>query len=199
MRKNLFLFIGVGVLALTIPLAVFLATQDRSATLYSRAGLSGESLLYLWPAALEVPLCSLETPISSCPKKKIEIVLNTKGKLSGGVDFVAKFDPRIIRVVDAKVFPGTVDDNFNQILQVFNYYRDGEVDNRSGLMKIKSSGSFSGEKGIVATFFVSGLASGESKIEILAGDKFVDGSKVWDAREINSILGGVSGATVTVK
>jgi|GEM_PF-3940721 len=197
--SQLGLFLGVMVLALTIPVAVFLATQDKNTTLYSRAGLTGSAFLYFWPAVISVPVCPSETALSSCPKSKVQIFLNTKDAVSGGADIVIKYDPRIIRIVDNKIFPGSVDDNFTLVYQVFNYYRDSEVDNRSGLIKIKSSGNYKGERGIIATFFVNGLSVGESKLEFLAGGQYVDASKVWDEKEQNNILGGVEGGVVKVQ
>lgn len=192
--------IGIFVLAFTIPVGVYLATQqERPTSLLSRAGLSGNTQLFLWPAKIEVPVCPPEASLSSCPATKIQVTLNTRESAAGGVDVVLKYDPAMVRVVNNTIYPGSVDDSFTPLLQVFDYYRDGEVDSRNGQIKIKSSGSFNGQNGIVATFFVNGLSSGESRIEFLAGQQFVDGTKVWDENEKNNILGSVEGATVSVK
>ena len=190
--------IGFFVLAITIPFSVYVANQTTDTTsLISRADLSGKTMLYLWPAALSIQNCAADALPANCPKQKIEIILDTKSVFVSGTDVVLKYDPAVLTVAKNAIFPGVVDNNYNQLVTIFDYYREGEVNQNTGEIKIKALGKHNGEKAVVATFFVTGKQPGQTKIEIQE-NALTGGSKVWDVNGNNNILGPVMGAEVTI-
>lgn len=190
------LLIGFIVLALTIPVTVYVANQKDKQKYISRAGLENLAQIYLWPAAGEIPRCLENVDITTCPKTKVEVILDTMEKTAGGVDLVIKYDPRFIGIVKNAIVPGLADENYNQLFKPFNYYRDGLVDSQNGLIKLKAVGSYAGSKGVVATFFITGLSSGVSRLDFLTE---ANGTVVLDETGNNNILGTVSGAEITVR
>lgn len=195
------LIAGLLVLLITIPFGVYIASQqNRPQILKSRAGADQNLLLYLWPANFEIPLCGDTANIDNCLKTKAEISLkNDNRAVLGGVDIILKYDPKAIKIFNGRVYPGAVNGNLENIYNIFDYYRDGEVDEASGLIKIKARGKYEGSQGTVASFFLIGLTQGTSKIEFLEEGVTQSGAKVYDQSEKNNILGGTIGAQVSVK
>lgn len=190
------LLIGMFVLLVSIPVGVYLATQqNQPTTLKSRASLtsSGDNgvLVYLWPAASSIQAC--DNTNSNCAKTKVEVIVNSGGGEVGGADLVLKYDPTQLEIINNRIYPGSVDENLNELYRIFNYYRDGNVDNNNGTITLKSRGTFKGERGVIATFYVNGKGKGVSKIEVQ------EATKVFDSREANNIIQGSSGMQVNIQ
>lgn len=171
------LYISFLVVFIALPVAVFLATKQR-AIFFGKAAQEQQVQLWLWPAALKLNLGE---------EQKVEVLLGTKEKVSGGVDFVLKYDPQKIEIVDNSIKPG----------MIFNYYRDRLVDNRRGIIRLSSKGKFSGQ-GVFASFTVKGVSGGETKMEVVATKDTPDGTVVWDEFEQNNLLGEAGNLSMTV-
>lgn len=194
-KRELAFLLGFMVIAFTIPIAVFLANQSDSLKYFSKASLDNQAQLYLWPASLPLSKCD-NISSETCPKNKIEIILDTKEKTVSGVDLFIRYDPKMLNIIKQAIIPGMADYDFNQTLRPFNYYRDGMVDSENGLITIKATGSFKGEKGVVATFFVNGIQTGKTSLEIISGGEKV--TQVWDESGKNNVVGAVSGAEIVI-
>lgn len=195
------LIIGLLILLLTIPFGVYVASQqNRPQILKSRAGTDPNILLYLWPTNFTVSQCMDPVNANNCEKTKVEISLKNENRIRlGGGDIILKYDPRAIKIYNERVYPGAVDGNMANIYNIFDYYREGEVDKINGLIKIKARGKYEGSEGTVATFYVIGLSLGKSNIIFLENEQTQSGSKVYDQSEQNNILGGTMGMEVSVK
>lgn len=195
--KELAFFTGFFILAITIPLTVFLANQKDSLKFQSRADLENKAQLYVWPAALEIDKCaSIDTP-DTCYKSKLEIILDTKEKIVSSVNLYLRYDPKILKIYKEAIVPGLADENFNQLVKPFSYYTDALVDDQNGFIRIKAQGSFNGQRGVLATLFVIGQMSGKGSLQIVTGE--ANGTTVLDESGNNNVLGAVSGTEITVK
>ena len=171
------IFASLFVLLLSVPLTVFLATQQR-VSLLSQAGVGDQAQMWLWPAQVEVNQGEIQT---------VEVILKTNQRQSGGVDLVLAYDPQMIEIAGNTIQPGII----------FNYYRDRLVDNRRGIIRLVSQGGFDGQ-GSFAGFQIQGLRPGKSQIEIVNSPKILDSTVVWDQTGTANILGRSDNLNITI-
>lgn len=171
------IFVAAFALLLSIPVTVFLATQQRI-SFFSQAGLGDQAQMWLWPA---------QTRLNKNETASLEVILKTDQRQSGGVDLVLGYDPQMVEIVANTIQPGVI----------FDYYRDRLVDNRRGIIRLSSKGNFQGQ-GSFASFVIKGLQSGPSQIEIVNSAQILDSTVVWDQTESANILGRSDNTTVTI-
>jgi len=196
--KKILLYISITVLTISVPAAVFLATQPRTTVWQGRAGLEKSTLLYFWPAQVTLAACPANVPVTNCPSSKIEVILSSKQKI-GGFNLVIKYDPAKIHLVDNLIYPGNVDEEKNAKFLPFEYYTNRYVDNRQGLVKLEAHGQLKEEKATVASFWVTGIEPGETTIEIIDDANLLDSTKVWDESNQNNVLASTNPLKITIK
>jgi len=162
--------LGLVVLALAVPVAVYLSTQQDSLTLRTQAGKEKVAVLYLWPAAVET---TIQEEIG------VKIYLTTENKDSQGVTTKIIYDPQVLSLksIDRGV--------------IFNKYTEKTINEAGGTCTIAAQGDFNGT-GTLATLNFVAKKAGESKLDVVLEDSQVVGSAGDD------ILQGVNGGLVIV-
>lgn len=169
--KNLPIILGLAVLALAIPVAVFLSTQKGSLTLLTRAGKEKVAVFYLWPA---------EIHLSPEEEVAVKIILTTQEKTAGKAQAKIMYDPQVLLL--KSIEKGVI----------FNKYTDKVIDQEKGTAEIKAQGEFSGTA-TFATLNFTPQKKGESLIDfVLAGSKVEDKAGA-------DILQGVNGGILVVE
>jgi len=196
--KKILLYVSITVLTISVPAAVFLATQPRTTIWQSRAGLAKSAYLYLWPAKMTLATCPKTIPIQTCPAKKVEVILSSKAKV-GSVNLILKYDPEKIHLVDNLIYPGVVDAQKNTQYLPFEFYTNRQIDNTRGIIKLDAKNQSKEGKATFATFWIVGLIPGQSTVEIIDDANLLDSAKVWDEKNQNNILKSTSSLQISIQ
>jgi len=195
--KKVLLYVGITVLTISIPAAVFLATQPRTTNWQGRASQEKTAFLYLWPAKMTIASCPANVSIDNCQQKKVEVTLNSEKKV-GNLDLVLKYDPTKIHLVDNLIYPGVVDNQKNTQYLPFEYYSQRTIDSKKGIIRLQAQNSLKQGKSIFATFWIVGLTQATTEIQILNDNSYLDSTKVWDESNQNNILKSVEPLEINI-
>ena len=168
--SNISVILGLGVLAVAVPVAVYLSSQQDSLTLRTQAGKDKVAVLYLWPAAVET---AIQEEVA------VKVYLTTEDKDSKGVTAKIIYDPQILSLksIDRGV--------------IFNKYTERTINEAGGTCTIVAQGNFKGT-GALATLNFLAKEAGESSLDVILEDSQVEDSAGGD------ILQGVNGGLVIV-
>ncbi len=168
--KDLPIAIGVFILFLTIPAAVYLSTQPEVLQTLTEAGQEKTAVIYLWPAEIETNLDS---------HFEAKITLASPEKEVSEVKAVINYDPKMLDVSEVK--KGSI----------FGIYTEKSVETGKGLIELSAEGNFQGT-GTFGTIVFVPKKEGKSKLDLIES-----GSQVFNI-EGGNILQGVSGASITI-
>ncbi|MEA2020276.1 MAG: cohesin domain-containing protein [Patescibacteria group bacterium] len=169
--KDLPIAIGVFILFLTIPTAVYLSTQPESLQTLTKAGQEESAVIYLWPAKLETNLDS---------QFEITITLASPEQEVKEAHAVINYDPKMLDVVEIKKGP------------ILGSYEKRNIETGKGQIEIAAQGNFQGSGTLGSIVFIP-KKTGNTNLNLIKS-----GSKVLEAGGAN-ILQGVNGTTVTIK
>lgn len=196
--KKILLYVSITVLTISVPAAVFLATQPRTTDWQGRAALKKSAHLYLWPAKLTLSTCPESIPLQNCPQTKVEVILSSKEKV-GSINLVLKYDPEKIHLVDNLIYPGSIDEQKNTQYLPFEFYTSRHIDNNLGLIKLSARNQITTGKTTFASFIITALKPGATKMEILSDENLIDSTKVWDENNQNNILATTNPLEITIE
>ena len=168
--KNIPIAIGVLVLFLTIPAAVYLSTQPNSVKTLTKAGKEESAVYYLWPA---------ETEVSLGEALEVRITLASPEESVSEAKTTLKYDPQALDVTGIE--KGII----------FNNYTKKELDSVTGQIEIRARGNFEGT-GTLATVKFTPKQKGETDLTLIKS-----GSEVLNNTGSN-ILQGVNGSVIIV-
>ena len=168
--KKLPTAIGILVLLVAVPAAVYLSTQKEPLETKTHAGKEKAAVLYLWPAE-----------IHASPGEEIEvrIMLSTQGKEVNETAIKLKYNPAMLDILAAE--KGII----------FNKYTDKKIDAKRGGIEIKARGNFNGTA-TFATLKFKAKKPGKSQINLIAQSCKAKSGEV-------DILQGVNGTILIIK
>lgn len=169
--KNIPIAIGVLVLFLTIPAAVYLSTSTDSVKTFTEAGQEESSVFYLWPAEINT-FRGEET--------EVRITLASPEEAATEAKVTIKYDPTALDITALE--KGVI----------FNKYTKNEINTAQGQIEIQARGSFTGTGTLASVTFVPKERS-ETQLTIIKS-----GSKVKNENETD-ILQGVNGSVIIVE
>ncbi len=163
--------IGVLILFLTIPAAVYLSTQPEALQTLTQAGKETSAVYYLWPAE-----------INSVQDEPFELRINLASpeREVTEAQTVLSYDPQMLDVQEIK--KGAI----------FAQYTKESLDTSKGQIQIAGQGIFQGS-GTFATVVFIPKKSGNSNLDLIKS-----GSQVLDTEKAN-ILQGVNGSEVEIE
>lgn len=159
---------SILLIALAIPVGVYLVTSPGTTRYRIRAGRAKEALVFLMPS---------EVRLDRGERAEFSLKIDTGNETVGGVEIGLNFDPDYLSLV-GEVKPGSA---FPELTS--------EVS--SDRIILRSQDSLVGQ-GTVATLSFEGISSGGT---IIAID---ESSVVWDEGRQNNILGKAAGVKVII-
>lgn len=169
--KNIPIAIGVLVLFLTIPAAVYLSTQPESVKTITKAGKEPSAVFYSWPAEVEAKVGE---------ETEIRITLASPEEDAAEAHATVKYDPTALDIT--KLDKGII----------FNNYVKNKIDTALGQIEVQARGNFKGT-GTFATITLKPLKKGETQLTIIKA-----GSDVQN-KAGSSILQGVNGSVIVAQ
>ena len=169
--KNVPIAIGVFVLFLTVPAAVYLSTQPESLRTFTEAGKEESAVYYLWPA---------EAESSIGENFEVRITLASPEESASEAKTVLKYNPQSLDVINIE--KGII----------FNKYTKKELDSVTGQIEIEARGDFKGT-GTFATVTFAPKEKGETQLTLIKA-----GSEILD-KNGSDILQGINGSVLLVR
>lgn len=169
--KNIPIAIGVLVLFLTIPAAVYLSTSSDSVKTFTKAGQEQTAVYYLWPAEVDAALGE---------KTEVRVTLASPEEPTAEAKITIKYDPTALDITALE--KGII----------FNKYTKKNIDTAQGQIELEARGNFEGT-GTLATITFSPKERGETQLTVIKS-----GSAVVN-KEGSNILQGVNGSVIITK
>lgn len=165
--KNLPIILGFTILLLTLPAAVFLVSRRQEARVGAK--LSANALVYLWPQSFTLPRGQSVT---------LEVKVDSKNQPAKRAEATINFDPQAVLIENVTPAP---DVNLAQ----------KALNTTNGILQLSGIGDFATTT-TLATFKLTGLASGPTELEIQE-------AHIWDLTGQVDIFGNAMNAEVTIK